>query len=257
MAQHQSTPSEDVATMIAVASIGPSDVVYDLGCGDGRLLIAAMRAGAARAVGFEIDVARVEIARLAVRTAGLADVIDIRQRSFFDADLHDASVLFLYVSPDPRIERKLWRELTPGTRVVSYSFNCFRVAPSNVVPLTVRQAYLWVWPSATDGASPIEYPIPIVSSKADCPCVTVGLDSARSPFAVSIANGLNRSIERVRVRWRFVDNSTSRSSQLSWCAVVTIRSGESVTLLSDRAEAFCRSRVREAWWSVCYVDVEW
>lgn len=120
------TPPESVAQMIEEAKISPSDVVADLGSGDGRILIEALKAGAKRAIGYEIHPGLVKLSRFKASTAGLADRFDVRRKSFWKADLSDCSIVFLYQIPYAmgKIETLLKRTLPKGSRVVSYAFPC-------------------------------------------------------------------------------------------------------------------------------------
>jgi tRNA A58 N-methylase Trm61 len=111
--------------MLAVAAVKQSDVIYDLGSGDGRVLIAAAKKYGAKAVGFEIDPGLVKLARENVRREDLEKLVEIRQQDFMTADLSPATVVTLYLSYDGNlaVRPKLTRELKPGARVVSYAFD--------------------------------------------------------------------------------------------------------------------------------------
>jgi uncharacterized protein (TIGR03000 family) len=119
------TPDSVVAEMIAMAGITPQDVVYEPGSGDARITIAAVKAGARRGVGIDLDQERVIEARANVRLAGLSNRIEIRQGDALDIkDLSEASVVFLYMGNefDMLIRPILWRQLRVGARVVSHRF---------------------------------------------------------------------------------------------------------------------------------------
>ena len=117
-------PVEIVDRMLAVASLQPGELLYDLGAGDGRVVIAAAKHFAVRAVGFEIDPGLVKLARENVRKQGVESLVEIRQQDFLSADLSPASVVTLYLSHDGNlaVRPKLMTELKPGARVVSYTF---------------------------------------------------------------------------------------------------------------------------------------
>jgi len=119
------TKRDVVQRMLQLAEVSANDVVYDLGSGDGRILIEAAREYGARGVGIEIDPDLVEKAREAAREAGVADRVEFRQGDLFEADLSDATVVTLYLWPEMnnRLRPKLQRELDPGDRVVSNSFD--------------------------------------------------------------------------------------------------------------------------------------
>jgi SAM-dependent methyltransferase len=113
-----------VRKMLEMADVGSDDVVYDLGCGDGRVLITAARRYGARAVGFEIDPLRYLWCHLMIWILGLRDRIQVVFGDFFNKDLSDASVVACYLlqSTNEKLETKLEAELRPGTRVVSNTF---------------------------------------------------------------------------------------------------------------------------------------
>jgi len=130
------TPEAVVARMLELARVGPSDVVYDLGCGDGRIVIAAARQHGARAVGFDIDPERVAEARRNVAAAGVEQRVRIEQRDVFELDLSPATVVTLYLLPElnvrllPQLER-----LRPGSRIVSHDFDIAGVIPAQTLRL--------------------------------------------------------------------------------------------------------------------------
>lgn len=122
---YEATPSSIVEQMIALAGVNKDDVVYEPGCGDARITIAAVKAGAKRGVGIDLDPARVAESKVNVKAAGLDDKIDIRLGDALDIkDLSDATVVFLYMSDefDKLIRPILWQQLKVGARIVSYRF---------------------------------------------------------------------------------------------------------------------------------------
>lgn len=137
----------DVVTrMLTVARVGADDVVYDLGCGDGRIVIAAVRDHGARGVCVDIDPSRVAESRRNADTAGVADRIDFRRADMFETDLGEATVVALYLSPslNVRLRPKLFREVRPGARIVSHNFDMGDWEPDTVVHVT--------WPAGTTSA---------------------------------------------------------------------------------------------------------
>ncbi|HEX9478337.1 MAG TPA: methyltransferase domain-containing protein [Methylomirabilota bacterium] len=144
------TPLVVVNEMLRLGAVTADDVVYDLGSGDGRIVIAAARDRGARGVGFEIDPALVAQAVERARRLGLADRVTFRQDDLFQADLREATVVTLYLSPDlnRRLRPKLRSELRPGSRVVSHSFDMGDWAPRQVLQVTSNEGthklYLWV-----------------------------------------------------------------------------------------------------------------
>jgi SAM-dependent methyltransferase len=118
------TPDFVVDSLIDAAGLTAADVVYDLGCGDGRIVIAAAQRGA-RAVGVDIDPARIAEATANASAAGVADRVTVVEADMFNVDLHAATVVVVYLLPsiNIRLRPKLWRELPPGARVVSHEFD--------------------------------------------------------------------------------------------------------------------------------------
>jgi SAM-dependent methyltransferase len=141
------TPERVVSTMLELADVRRGDVVYDLGCGDGRIVVAAAKAGAAKAVGIDIDPERVAEARENVRAAGVADRASILEGDLFQLDLRDADVVTLYLLPDLnlRLRPKLLR-LKPGTRIVSHAFDMGDWAPDRVAYVDGKTVYMWTVP---------------------------------------------------------------------------------------------------------------
>ena len=141
------TPPEVVDAMLELAGVGPGDVVYDLGCGDGRLVVAAARAGA-RAVGIEVDRALVAEGAARARREGVADRVTFVIDDLFEADFSDATVVMLYLQPEPnlRLRPRLLAELRPGTRVVSHSYDMGDWRPDTMRRVAGRRIYLWTIP---------------------------------------------------------------------------------------------------------------
>ncbi len=147
------TPLVVVNEMLRLAEVSASDVVYDLGSGDGRILIAAARDRGARGVGLEIDPALVAQSTERALRPGLADRLSFRQQDLFEADLSPATVVTLYLSPDlnRRLRPKLMSELRPGSRIVSHSFDMGDWVPSRTLHVSSNEGshtlYLWVVPA--------------------------------------------------------------------------------------------------------------
>ena len=118
------TPPEIVTEMLRGAGVGPSDLVYDLGSGDGRIVIAAARDFGARGVGIELDPRLIRDGQDAAVKAGVSDRVTFVWKDIFDVDLSPATVVTIYLFPEVnvRLEPKLKRELRPGTRIVSHQF---------------------------------------------------------------------------------------------------------------------------------------
>jgi len=135
--------------MLALAGVGQDDVVYDLGAGDGRIVIAAARWRGARGVGVEIDPALVEQARRVAARAGVADRVRFETGDLFAADVHEATVVTLYLSAElnARLRPRLSSQLRPGARIVSHQFAMGDWPPDRTMRLTVdgREHVLHLW----------------------------------------------------------------------------------------------------------------
>ena len=118
------TPMGKVHRMLTLAKVGPDDLVYDLGCGDGRMIVTAARRYGSRAVGIEIDPLRYLWCQILITILGLRRRVQIIYGDFFTQDLSDANVVTCYLLPNTnkKLEGKFKRELRPGTRVVSNDF---------------------------------------------------------------------------------------------------------------------------------------
>ena len=152
------TPEAVSLEMLKVAAVTDQDVVFDLGSGDGRVVIAAARDFGARGVGVEIDPTLVSQSRDAARAAGVASRVTFLWQDLFATDLTAASVVTLYLAEEVnlRLRPKLLRELPPGTRVVSHDFDMGDWEPDRVQRVRSRirehRLYLWVVPAAVAGA---------------------------------------------------------------------------------------------------------
>src|ERR1700724_435583 len=119
------TTDEAVNAMLKLADVKPSDIVYDLGCGDGRIVIAAAKEYGAHSVGIDINPQRIQEAKENAKKAGVESLVHFEENDLFDADIHGASVvtLFLLSSVNLKLRPKLQQELKPGTRIVSNTFD--------------------------------------------------------------------------------------------------------------------------------------
>ncbi len=142
------TPPDVVLAMLKVANVNKTDVVYDLGCGDGRILIAAAQICGARGVGVDINPERIAEARRGAAKAGLSARLLFREQDLFDIDLSPATVVALYLLPEANLELrpKLLRELKPGTRIVSHAFNLGDWKPDKQLSVAGNKIFFWVVP---------------------------------------------------------------------------------------------------------------
>jgi SAM-dependent methyltransferase len=152
---YQPSPPEVVEAMLDLAGVGPRDVVYDLGSGDGRIVIAAARRGVARAVGIDIDPLLVAEAQANARAAGVAGRATFVQGDIFDSDFGDATVVTLFLWPGVNLKlRPRLLALPPGTRVISHMHDMGDWKPERTVRVPMitgavreRVLYLWVVPA--------------------------------------------------------------------------------------------------------------
>lgn len=135
------TPQAVVDKMLELAEIKPDDVVYDLGCGDGRIVVTAARKYGVKAVGFDIDPQRVKEARENVRANGVEHLVRIEEADVFTLDLREASVITLYLLPalNVRLMPQLAR-MRPGSRIVSHNFDMRGAKPLLVQHVTIDAA---------------------------------------------------------------------------------------------------------------------
>jgi trans-aconitate methyltransferase len=143
------TPAAVVDAMLKLAHVTSSDVVYDLGSGDGRIVITAAQKFGARGVGIELDPQLVRDAKKNALKAGVADRVTFLSVDLFKADISSATVVTLYLLPsiNRRLQPKLMRELRPGSRVVSHRFDMGNWAPEQDVQVRGAHVFLWTIPA--------------------------------------------------------------------------------------------------------------
>lgn len=153
------TPQHVARKMLHLGNVSSNDVVYDLGSGDGRIVIMAAKEFGARGVGVEIDSQLVQRARRNARQAGVADRVEFHQGNLFDVDLSDATVVTLYLWPNMnnRLRPKLQRELDPGDRIVSHSFDIDEWPSDSTVSMgssslatETKTLFLWTLPDSSN-----------------------------------------------------------------------------------------------------------
>ncbi len=142
------TPQDVVEAMLKAAQVTATDVVYDLGCGDGRIVITAAQEYGARGVGVDIDPQRIKEAAANARQAGVADKVRFLDADLFETDISEATVVALYLLPslNEKLQPKLMRELRPGTRVVSHAFGIGDWKPERELDVNGRRVFLWTVP---------------------------------------------------------------------------------------------------------------
>jgi len=147
------TPAELVEKMLDLARLTPSDYLIDLGCGDGRIPIAAGRRGA-RALGVELDSQLLAKAMAAARGAGVAGRVSFRRQDLFETPIHDATVIALYLLPELnlRLRPRLLTELPAGARVVSHAFDMGDWEYDQAEAHNGRGIFLWHVPAVAGGS---------------------------------------------------------------------------------------------------------
>lgn len=157
------TPQNVVDEMLTLANVTKDDVVYDLGCGDGRLVITAVKKfGANRGFGVDIDPKRIEESNANAKAAGVTDRVTFAVQDLFQTDFSPATVVTLYLLPEVnlRLRPKLLSDLKPGTRVVSHSFDMGDWKPDKAITVQPggQRLYLWTIPAKTSQSTPAAKP---------------------------------------------------------------------------------------------------
>jgi len=139
------TPPDVVETMLKLGEVKKGDILYDLGCGDGRIVVMAAQKFGARGTGVDIDPERIKEAEENARQAGVSDRAHFILKNLFEADFHDATVVTLYLLPDVnlKLRPKLLKDLKVGTRIVSHQFDMGEWKPDKQIQLDWRTLYLW------------------------------------------------------------------------------------------------------------------
>jgi ubiquinone/menaquinone biosynthesis C-methylase UbiE len=144
------TPQTVVDAMLKMANVTKNDVVYDLGCGDGRIVITAAKQFGARGVGIDIDPQRIKESNDNAVAAGVTDKVKFSNSDIFaeSTNLSEATVVTLYLLPSLNVKLipKLKRELKPGTRIVSNSFDMGEWEPEKTMEVDGRMIYFWTIP---------------------------------------------------------------------------------------------------------------
>lgn len=143
------TPEEVVEQMLKLAAIHKGDVLYDLGSGDGRIVITAAKRFGIRGVGIDINPERIREAKENAERAGVSNLVTFREGDLFQADISQATVVTMYLLPSVniRLKPKLLRELKPGSRLISHDFDMGDWKPDKEVKLPGHTIYYWVIPA--------------------------------------------------------------------------------------------------------------
>jgi len=152
------TTDKAVEAMLNLAGVTKADIVYDLGCGDGRIVIAAAKMFGARAVGIDINPVRIEEAKANAKKSGVENLVRFEENDLFEANFKEATVVTLFLLPNInlKLRPKLLQDLKPGTRVVSNTFDMGDWKPEKEITLESNgeysylshRLYLWTVPAA-------------------------------------------------------------------------------------------------------------
>ncbi len=139
------SPPEVVEALLKLADVKAGDVVYDLGCGDGRIVITAASKFGARGTGVDLNPERIKEAEENARKEGVSDRVKFIEKNLFEAEIGEATVVTLYLLPDVnlRLRPKLLKDLKIGTRIVSHSFDMGDWKPEKEVRINGRRLYRW------------------------------------------------------------------------------------------------------------------
>jgi tRNA A58 N-methylase Trm61 len=146
------TPQEVVEKMLELAKVTKKDIVYDLGCGDGRIVVTAARKYGCKAKGFDVDPDRIKESKANVKKNKVGELVSIERKDIFKLDLRPASVITLYLLPDLNVKLvPQLKKMKPGTRIVSHSFDMRGYKPDKVVTVKTKDdrehtIYLWTIP---------------------------------------------------------------------------------------------------------------
>ncbi len=147
------TPPEAIEAMLSLADVQASDILYDLGSGDGRILIRAAQRFGARGVGIDIDPQRISQAISNADQAGVNDRVTFLHQNLFESDFHEATIVVLYLLPylNLKLRPRLLKQLKPGTRILSHDFDMGDWHPHHIqtvqTPEEIATIYQWIVPS--------------------------------------------------------------------------------------------------------------
>jgi SAM-dependent methyltransferase len=150
---YEPTPQLIVEDLLKMAEVNRTDIIYDLGCGDGRFVITAAKKYGARGVGIDIDPERIKESNQNARAAGVMDKVKFIEADLFETDIREATVVALYLLPDlnMQLRPKILKDLRPGSRVVSHEFDMYDWQPDKMGRLGRNKYYFWVVPTEVAG----------------------------------------------------------------------------------------------------------
>lgn len=150
--RYEPSSPEIVKQMLEMAGVHKGDILYDLGCGDGRIVVAAAREFGARGVGIDIDPVRIAEAEANARQAGVTKLVRFRNEDLFEAQFKEATVVTLYLWPwiNLKLKPRLLKELKPGTRIVSHYHDMGDWPPEKQMEVEGHRIYLWTIPARAE-----------------------------------------------------------------------------------------------------------
>lgn len=150
---YEPTSNTITQEMLRIANVTSADVVYDLGCGDGRIVIMAAKERKARGVGVDLDPARIRESKENAKSAGVTHLVQFIEQNLFDTNISDATVMMLYLWPEVnlKLRPKLLRELRPGTRIVSHSHTMGDWKPESETKVEGHYLYFFIVPANSTG----------------------------------------------------------------------------------------------------------
>jgi SAM-dependent methyltransferase len=154
--RYEPSEPEIVLAMLKLADVRKNDIVYDLGCGDGRIVITAAQKIGVRGVGIDIDPERIKEAVANARKAGVERLVRFRNEDLFESKIGEATVVMLYLWPwvNLKLRPKLLKELKPGTRIVSHSHDMGDWKPEKEIEVQGDTIYLWTVPAEPPALRP-------------------------------------------------------------------------------------------------------
>ncbi|MFW6136861.1 MAG: SAM-dependent methyltransferase [Candidatus Aminicenantaceae bacterium] len=164
------TPKAVVEEMLRLAEINENDILYDLGCGDGRILITAAVKYGIRGVGVDLDPKRIKESRESARKAGVEHLVEFHNKNLFETDLHEASIVTLYLLPsvNVKLRPKLLNEVKPGTQVISHDFSMKEWLEDKSIQVgddeQIHMVYYWVVPANVTGIWNVSFNTPLNGS---------------------------------------------------------------------------------------------
>ncbi len=147
--RYEPSSPEIVRRMLELGGVKKGDILYDLGCGDGRIVIAAAKEIGVRGVGIDIDPQRIAEAEANAKAAGVTKLVKFRVDDLFEADVREASVVTLYLWPwiNLKLRPILLKQLKPGSRIVSHYHDMGDWAPEKQIEVEGHQIYMWTVPA--------------------------------------------------------------------------------------------------------------